>query len=307
MRVLSRRDLRRYATVPVEEALARWAEALSVPSGPAAPLDAVLDDWGRHTGLDREALMRRIATADAALAQEFERRRPTTPAEVAQLYRETETLIPLLARWHGSDPNPARCAAGAAAVLSVIEARKVLDFGCGIGSTALVLGHAGLDVTLADVAEGPVRLAAWRMERRALHPTIVEPGTQTLPNVDTGSCDGIVAFDVLEHVPDLDPVLAELDRALAPTGVLCLNQVYVGADEGPQHYPQCGEALLWLHERGYRLAHVTGVCWVAQRASLPGATRGLQAVGLRSRMLAARGSARLPRAVRQRLVSRALR
>lgn len=264
---------------------------------------SLLGDWGRFGSLDWEEMLRRITTAEKRLASDFRERRPVTPDEVAALYRATDTLIPILLWWHGTDLVPARCAAVAVDVLRVAGAGRVLDFGCGIGSTSLALAEAGLDVVIAEVADEPLRLAAWRLRERGYAATAVDLAQSTL----TETVEGVVAFDVLEHVPDLEATLRAIDAVLDHGGVICMNQVVVPDDEGPHHYPRRGEPLLILHGMGYRLTHVRTVCWVAQKLPLSVRERRRQAFALRARIAAAGLAARLPPPLAWRLLARALR
>jgi SAM-dependent methyltransferase len=188
----------------------------------------------------------------------------------------------------------ARCAATSTAAFSAAGAERVLDYGCGIGSTALFLADAELQVVLSEVARESLEFARRRLERRGLEPAdSLDLWDRPLASIEPGSLDGAVAFDVLEHLPNIEPRLEELDKALAPGAVFCFNQVYVRPDEGPHHYPQRGEALLWLHHHGYRLAHVPHVLWLAQKAALPKRERLQQERSIRARIAATKVAERL--------------
>jgi SAM-dependent methyltransferase len=309
--VLTPKELRTIGSVPEHLVAQRWRASLSDSGPPRLPLVSLLEDWARFAGIDYPTMLREVSEAQARIDAQWNERLPEGPDAEAAFYDETDTLIPLLLWWHGTDLNPARCAVGAATVLEAIGARRVLDFGCGIGSTALVLAGTGADVLLVDVAEEPLRFAEWRLRERGYEPKTMARLQGPLNEVEPGWSDGIVAFDVFEHLPDPYPNLEALDRTLAPAGVICLNQVYVPAGGEAQHHPQRGEVLEWLHDRGYRLAHVPSVCWIAQKAPLPTAAHTAQGLSLSARIAATRiadrpGGSRL-RGIRFQVIRHALR
>lgn len=105
------------------------------------------------------------------------------------------------------------------AVLRAVECRfyqdyrlepPVLDLGCGDGHFASIAFEGGLDVGI-DPWWGPVQEAS----RRGSYHLAVQGSGDRLPFPDAhfGSA---VSNSVLEHIPELDPVLAELSRVLKP-------------------------------------------------------------------------------------------
>jgi cyclopropane fatty-acyl-phospholipid synthase-like methyltransferase len=301
LRVLSRSELGKLASVTNRIAEDRWRTCLSRTGHAEPPLLALLDDWSEFAGIDYRTMLVNTLDAQARIDQQWLARRPDGTAAAAAFYDETDTLIPLLTWWHGTDLNAARCATAAAEVFTAIGARRVVDFGCGIGSTSLLLSEAGMQTLLTDVAEEPLRFAIWRLRERGHRPESLNLLQETLEGIDPASCDGAVAFDVFEHLPDPTSSLAKLDRALAHGGTLCLNQAYVPHEDELQHFPQRGEVLRWLHEHGYRLAHVPSVCWIAQKAPLSRPERIRQHLGLGIRRLSTHVADGQPGPIRRRV------
>ncbi len=105
-----------------------------------------------------------------------------------------------------------------------VQRKRVLEFGCHSGATAVVLAHLGANVTGVDVDPVPLSLARLNAKRfgcgKALRFRHLADSTR-LPFHD-GEFDLITCNSVLEYVrPHLRPtVLAELDRVLAPRGLL---------------------------------------------------------------------------------------
>jgi SAM-dependent methyltransferase len=90
-----------------------------------------------------------------------------------------------------------------------------------------------------------------------------------LPAIPFRDLDAITAFDVLEHVPDLDATLRELHRALRPGGiVLAVVPVYDGPlgwlvrllDRDPTHiHKRSREFWLQLAESGFTVVEWQGI------------------------------------------------
>jgi len=276
------------ARVDDEVARTRFAAALADRPGERGALPSLLRDWSRFTGNDHETMIERIFSAHAEVYSEWLSADPSEPEAVARFYDETDTLIPLLLWWHGTELTPARCAVGAAEVLTRIGAETVLDFGCGIGSTALVLATAGIEPIVADVSRQMVDFSLERLQTRDLPATRLDlPGGTGLADLPSASVHGVVSFDVFEHIPNVAPSLAELDRVCVPGAAMVFNQVWVVEEHHPAHYTRRGDVLLWLADHGYRLAHVPNVCWIAQKAPLSRASAKRQAASIRIRLAAA--------------------
>jgi ubiquinone/menaquinone biosynthesis C-methylase UbiE len=97
----------------------------------------------------------------------------------------------------------------------------VLDLGCGKGFQTQVLARSCGRVIGIDVAPDRVMDA-----KRFLRHSCVESrvtflkGTVEAAALPAGSIDRVISFCVLEHIPNLDQVLAEIRRILKPGGEL---------------------------------------------------------------------------------------
>lgn len=101
-------------------------------------------------------------------------------------------------------------------------AKQVLEFGCHLGGTAIVLAALGAEVTAIDVDERFVELSRLNAERygvaRRVRARHIQDTTR-LPFAD-GAFAAVCCNSVLEYVPRglLGDVQRELDRVLAPGG-----------------------------------------------------------------------------------------
>lgn len=96
-------------------------------------------------------------------------------------------------------------------------ARAALDLGCGDGAVSTAI--RAQELTLADVSQVALARAAERLPAAAT--AELEPDAP-LP-FDDGAFDLVVCAETLEHVRDVQILLSEVRRVLAPGGRLALT------------------------------------------------------------------------------------
>ena len=102
--------------------------------------------------------------------------------------------------------------------------KAVLDLGCAGGFMAEALDDRGASVTGIDPAEAAI--AAARAHARARDRAIAyDIGVGEALPLGDGRFDAVVCVDVLEHVQDLNRVLAEVARVLRPGGVFLFDTI----------------------------------------------------------------------------------
>lgn len=102
--------------------------------------------------------------------------------------------------------------------------RRVLEFGCNYGATAIVLAQLGAQVTALDIDPAQVEIARLNAAQYGLLPQIgfEHIGDSTALPYPPGSFDIVVCNSVFEYVKvdQLPKVQQELDRVLAAGGVV---------------------------------------------------------------------------------------
>ncbi|WP_322866513.1 methyltransferase domain-containing protein [Aquicoccus sp. G2-2] len=94
---------------------------------------------------------------------------------------------------------------------------KVLELGCGSGSTALRLADAAGDYVASDYAPAMVEIGRRKAAEAGVPNLRFEvAGAETPPN---GAFDAVLAFNLLHLVDDLDAALAAIAARVVPGGL----------------------------------------------------------------------------------------
>ncbi|MBM3270867.1 MAG: glycosyltransferase [Candidatus Sericytochromatia bacterium] len=100
------------------------------------------------------------------------------------------------------------------------DGRRVLDIGCGEGYGSALLAATAQSVVGVDVSEEAVAHATSQYGKNQL--TYLVASAERIPLPDR-AFDLIVAFEVIEHVPDPFALLREAQRLLAPGGIFLVS------------------------------------------------------------------------------------
>ena len=106
---------------------------------------------------------------------------------------------------------------------------KVLDLGCGEARHVYAayehgdVDVIGLDLCFKDLSTGQQRYDAYIDKNNADKSfALVNGNALTLPFADN-SFDKVICSEVLEHIPDFEGVLKEIQRVLKPGGLFCAS------------------------------------------------------------------------------------
>lgn len=193
-------------------------------------------DLSAFTGLDPNACLQRLESYGfAEMAQAWQQASPSTPEQIRRFYEHTDLYIWELTKWHNTSAYHDYLT-----LLDTLISRfppsthpRVLDYGCGIGTTAMKLLQAGYHVTIADVPGVTLRYAEFRLLKHGWQFDVVrvEDDRPRLPR----SYDVLVSFDVLEHVPQPDRLMQRLAMSLRPGGIAAIVASFFTNEEFPHH------------------------------------------------------------------------
>ena len=102
--------------------------------------------------------------------------------------------------------------------------KHVLDLGCGGGFMAEALAREGAHVVGVDPAAEAIRAARTHARTEGLEIEYRVGVGEAIP-LEAAAVDAVVCVDVLEHVADLEAVLAEIRRVLRPGGLFFFDTI----------------------------------------------------------------------------------
>jgi SAM-dependent methyltransferase len=196
-----------------------------------------LDDLSTFSGLSKEDCFRRLQSySPREMADRWNAAPPQNPDEIIAFYQAADLYVWELMAWHaGADRQRYRAILELVAKDFTPDAgfKRVLDFGCGVGTDSLFLASRGYTVTLMDVDGPAFRFARHRFGRRGLEATFIT-SSSAVPQLD-GLYDIVICFDVFEHLPDPATAAQNLVRSLRPGGLLVQVAAFHDWGQYPHH------------------------------------------------------------------------
>jgi O-antigen biosynthesis protein len=103
----------------------------------------------------------------------------------------------------------------------LVQGRRVLDLASGEGFGAAILAHSAESVTGIEIDQRTVDHSSLNYGSERISFTLGD--AQDLSAFPDDSFGAVVAFEMIEHVPDQQRVLSEVARVLAPDGLLMIS------------------------------------------------------------------------------------
>ena len=181
------------------------------------PIEAIAEEYWRYRATDDVAAQERVARA-------------TDDAPVIAYYQQTPHYLYELSYWEATGDKQAwfRVVAQACRRYGL---RRTLDLGGGVGGLSVFLRMRGIQSDHLDIAGKTSEYARWRFARRGLGVQAFDAATPA--GWPRGPYDAVVAWDVLEHIFDLEGAVRQAAGVLRPRGWFISKSTF--ADAGGQH------------------------------------------------------------------------
>lgn len=128
--------------------------------------------------------------------------------------------------------------------LRQITNAKILDIGCGIGTTCFILEKLGNEVTGYDINEEEIKFANFRREKCNLHTKF----TTVMPELS--QFDLVITIDTLEHIEDLEFFIQVLGAGMKSGTRFYHHDDFAPA---PHHFDYSTKIDGWLESAGFKI------------------------------------------------------
>jgi len=102
--------------------------------------------------------------------------------------------------------------------------KRLLDYGGGVGGLCIHMHTRGIECDYLDVFGETYKFAKRRFQKRGLNINMID----ALSPVFKQQYDAVVAYDVFEHLFDLDKAVRHINRFLKPEGLLISKSTFSG-------------------------------------------------------------------------------
>lgn len=187
--------------------------------------------WGEWRRVRPAELERRLAAGKAEL-----RDRWLAGSRNPDVFYEREVgdaYIYDLTEWHAKDPEVAAWVDRVVSVAKERGARRILDFGAGIGTYSLALAEAGFSVEACDVNPELRAYMRWRASRHAVADRLV------VTAAPSAGYDMVVCIDTVEHLADPVEWVRSIRSRMSSDATLLLTWAFFQlGDAYPMHLPE---------------------------------------------------------------------
>ena len=229
----------------------------------ASVSDELIEELQLYLSWDISRVLDALYSGTKMIADEWNYKGPKSPEDIIDFYKEAENYIFDLACWHRM-PERKQLTKAAISICKQNNLRKILEFGCGIGQDGILFAEASFEVTLADLPGKTFDFAKWRVNKRGVNIFF------TNSNELKEKYDGILCFDVLEHVWEPKEIVEYLNHHLQSGGILLITAHFEHTGEHPMHLERNvkylgGEFLEMMNQAGFRMERRMGILLVFRK------------------------------------------
>ncbi len=105
---------------------------------------------------------------------------------------------------------------------------RILEFGCGTGTTAVHHAPHVLHIDAIDISENMLEIGRGKAREAGVENITFTRGTLTEFKAETASLDVVLGLNVVHLLPDRQAVIAEVVRILKPGGIFVSSTVCLG-------------------------------------------------------------------------------
>ncbi len=105
---------------------------------------------------------------------------------------------------------------------------RVVEFGCGTGSTALHHAPHVQHIDAIDISENMLQIGRDKARKAGIDNVTFTRGTLTDFNAKDASIDAVLGLNVIHLLPDREAVIAEVARILKPGGIFVSSTACLG-------------------------------------------------------------------------------
>ncbi len=105
---------------------------------------------------------------------------------------------------------------------------RVLEFGCGTGSTALLHAPYVKQIIATDISDKMIEIAQQKAADTGINNVSFQQGTLDSLNLEHGIFDAVLGLNVLHLLEDVDGTIKQVQQLLKPGGVFVSSTALVG-------------------------------------------------------------------------------
>lgn len=145
--------------------------------------------------------------------------------EVASFYQKTGNYILELIEYH-STADKQRLTRAAIDIIKGHGAKKVADYGAGIGQDSIMQALSGWEATAVDLPGRTFDFAKWRFRKKGLDIKAIDIAPKELPLRE--KYDALTCFEVIQHVLNPEKTIEHFYKHLNPSGLLLMTYRFRG-------------------------------------------------------------------------------